>query len=166
MWSIWPSNHRLGCRLGHGTSGFTLGFGDTRNMGTCPALSMGCSRSRSQDLTACVLLFPSQTHRFPFWRNMATVSLSLPALISPFLWYLQLKTQQSRLWSGQASVTPVILLHPLQLLFILLQPLLLILLILWLVTLYSVPSTKLTTFICIFSCKSYEVRPMLLPLPR
>lgn len=67
MWSICPMNHRLGFRLGHGTSGFTLGSGDTRNMDKCPALSMGYSRSRNKCLVGCVLLFPSQAQRFPFW---------------------------------------------------------------------------------------------------
>lgn len=136
--AICPRNHSLQFRLGHRTSGFTLGSGATRNMAKCHALSMGCSRSRSKCLAGWVLLFPSWAQRFPFWRDTATVVLlPLRALTHPSLWCLPLNTQQARLQRTRASVTVVIPLVPLQLLSTLLQPLLLIQ---WSVALYSVPS--------------------------
>lgn len=58
MWSVCPLSHRLGRRLGHGTSGFTSGSDDTRNMDTCSALSTGCSRFRNQYRVCHVLFFP------------------------------------------------------------------------------------------------------------
>ena len=45
--AICPRNHSLGFGLGHGTSGFTLGSGETRNMDKHRGLSRRCSRSRS-----------------------------------------------------------------------------------------------------------------------
>lgn len=167
MWSICPLNHRLGFRLGHGTSGFTLGSGDTRNMDKCPALSMGYSRSRNKCLAGCVLHFPSQAQRFPFWcgygHSIITTHSTQISPLPPPPWCLPLKTQQSKFWFGKANVTLVILLLPLWLLFILLQPLFLILLMWWLVTLYAVPSTELPTYI--FSFDPYEVTPILFLLP-
>lgn len=164
MWSICPLNHRLGFRLGHGTSGFTLGSGDTRNMDKCPALSMGYSRSRNKCLAGCVLFFPSRAQRFPFWCGYGHYHYYSQHLGSPPAppWCLELKSQQSKLWSGQADVPLVIILLPLWFLFILLQPRLLIRLILWLVAFYAVPSTELPTYIFLFN--PYEDTPISFPL--
>lgn len=162
-----PIEPQAGVQTGAWHIWLYFGSGDTRNMDKCPALNMGYSRSRNKCLAGCVLLFPSQAQRFPFWCGyghsiITTHSTHISPLAPPQC--LPLKTQQSKLWSGQTNVTLVIILLPLWLLFLLLQPLLLILLIWWLVTLYTVPSTELLTYI--FSFDPYEVTLVLFLLPR
>lgn len=73
-----PSEPQAGMQTGAWHIWLHFGSGDTRNMDPSLALSMGCSRSRSQYLIGCVLFSPSQTWRFPSWSAMATLSLALP----------------------------------------------------------------------------------------
>lgn len=98
-----PIEPQAGVQAGAWHIWLHFGFWWHQGHGYMSCLSMGCSRFRNQHRAGHVLFFPNQTRRFPSWCDTATLSLVLPALISPFLWRLQLKTQPCRLWSVQGN---------------------------------------------------------------